>query len=185
MKDAVTPCPVWCSDACTLYAASPAARATEPPIVMSAATASEPNTFIRWHFFNTARYLLTRFPTAPFDNVMTASSLKKTALRRSEGHKKSPETGRSGVRAIWTWGKGNTRLSAMWSQTRTASSQSALRNRTARHKACGRNKNSPASPKGEQGRSEQKGENLSTKRENMQDPRAQCGTSKVDSMFLL
>ena len=57
--------------------AMPALPATSMP-----ATASDPNTFIMRHFLRTARYLLIRFPTAPFDKVMITSSPDEFCLLR-------------------------------------------------------------------------------------------------------
>lgn len=45
-------------------------RDTGTAMTSMAATANEPNTFSIWHFFSTARYLLIKLPTAPFDIVI-------------------------------------------------------------------------------------------------------------------
>ena len=57
---------------------------TALPATSNPATASEPNIFIRWHFFSTARYLFTRFPTAPFDNVIPKLSFSMAHRRHTD-----------------------------------------------------------------------------------------------------
>ena len=48
---------------------SVADAAIAPVATRVPAIANDPNTFNRWHFFNTARYLFIKFPIAPFDII--------------------------------------------------------------------------------------------------------------------